>query len=161
GLVSAIRQQRVPIVENGTRTANLIHVDNLVEAILTAVHSDHGWGERYFINELTRFRWIDFFAAVRDMVGVDSEFINVQPEARSKQQGRESKYGIGDTLKYFVSGEFRKSMSAIPAFNRLNMTIYEWFNSRNPDFQKWVRRRLERPVRISKESNQPTVDKSL
>jgi nucleoside-diphosphate-sugar epimerase len=158
GAVSRLKQNRILLVDEGKNPTNMIHVDNLVEAILVAAASDKGWGERYFVNESEPISWKRFYDDLAAILGVSADFQNVPKSALSmgslaKQGGN----GITDTLKILVSGEFRNSLSMFPAVKKANAFLYDSFNGLNPSMQKWFRRRLERPIRIGKKSEGPNL----
>jgi dTDP-D-glucose 4,6-dehydratase len=155
----SIREGRLPLLDGGTGFANLIHVDNLVHAIVTAMASDHGWGERYLVNEVEKISWVRFFEDMRLMLGAKSEFIKISSsQAGPMLSSGESRHRRGDSLRILVSGEFRAALSQFPIFRKLNEGAYKWFSSTRPWFQTWIRRRFQRPITISKQRIVAPVD---
>ncbi|MCH7591909.1 MAG: NAD-dependent epimerase/dehydratase family protein, partial [Planctomycetes bacterium] len=69
-IVDAIRKvsaQEIVLVDDGQNATNIVHVDNLVQAILTALETDTGWGERYFANETEPTTWKQFYTDLAAM----------------------------------------------------------------------------------------------
>src|SRR5262249_28943116 len=84
------------LVDEGRNPTNVVHVDNLVEAMLIAVQSETGWGERYFVNEAQQVSWKQFFEDVATMVGIEPKFPQVTREEvlRHMQSSAPSKPGL-------------------------------------------------------------------
>src|SRR6516225_7621069 len=61
GLAEMLRAGRMPLVDGGGNPSNLTHVDDLVEAILAAIHCNGGAGERYFVTETRPVAWRKVF----------------------------------------------------------------------------------------------------
>lgn len=156
GVFQKIRAREILLVDEGANPVNLIHVDNLVEAILAAIQSENGWGERYFINIDESLNWKRFYEDMNEIMDLDIKYQSVPREevlrSISKSQ-RIEKSSFGDNFKTMVSGEFRDSLSMIPVFRKTNQVIYNFFNSLNPDLQKKIRQKLEKPTIIKQESN--------
>ena len=81
GLVARLAHGPLPLVDDGRYPCNLIHVDNLVEAILTAERRDDGSGERYFVNETVAVSWKQYFEDMMELLGFRCQFIPVSREA--------------------------------------------------------------------------------
>jgi len=162
GLIDSLRQGRVPLLDGGRGPANLIHVDNLVQAILAVIQSDHGWGELYLINEVERMTWLQFFMDTRALLGLEHQFVPISREHLSslpRPVARRS--GLVDGLKVLVSGETRQALSVFPAFRAINAWAYEWLTIRSLRFQTLIRHHLERPIIIRKDSPRLSFDDSL
>jgi nucleoside-diphosphate-sugar epimerase len=82
GIMERLTGGPMPVVDGGRYASNMIHVDNLVEAILAAVRADSGAGERYFVNEVGRLSWREAFDAFADRAGVKCEYVEVSRERR-------------------------------------------------------------------------------
>ena len=57
GLAERLARGPLPLVDEGRNPSNLIHIDNLVEALLVAAQSDAGAAGRYFVNETEPVPW--------------------------------------------------------------------------------------------------------
>jgi len=161
GLTQAFRQGVVPLVDEGRGYANVVHVDNLVEAIIAAIRNDQGWGELYLINQIEKRTWLEFLEDIRRMLGLRSDFVPVSSKQLHTPTSRRDRRRLLDNCKVLLSGEFRSALSLFPAFRALNERAYLWFNSRSPAFQSWVRRYVQQPVMIPKRSTQRSVDDYL
>lgn len=158
GAVDCIEKGDMVLVDGGRYPTNVVQVDNLVEAILTAMRSDQGWGERYFVTESERPTWKQFYEDLRNMLGLRTEFPCVSREEVTPFLGAATgKRHFSDTLKTLVSGEFRSSLAVVPAFARMNQFAFGVFNSLSPKTQAAIRARLERPVAIEKETAGPNL----
>ncbi len=155
------RQGRVPLVDGGRNYANFVHVDNLVQAIVAAMHSEVGWGERYLVNETEKMTWAQFFSDFHSILGSEPAFVPVSSAEVVPARVATSKRAFTDNFKILASGEFRSALSLFPAFRALNERAYSWFNSANPAFQRWVRRHLQRPTTVAKQSAQRPLDDYL
>ena len=78
GLVSRLMAGPLPLVDGGRYASNMIHVDNLVEAILAAIRSESGDGERYFVNETRAVSWFDVFEDFYRALGLKGEYVEVR-----------------------------------------------------------------------------------
>ncbi|MCX6545039.1 MAG: NAD-dependent epimerase/dehydratase family protein [Acidobacteria bacterium] len=152
GLARALERGVIGLVEDGSNACNLVHVDNLVEAMLTAVRVDKGAGERYFVNELRPVSWKQYFDDMMGLTGLKCEFVPVsRDEIVADLTPRKVPSGIGDHLRIAVSGEFRNGLSMLPVFGRLNSLASKTFNRLPIRFQQTVRGRVEGPVFIPHE----------
>ena len=130
-IIDAIKRllaHEIVLVEGGENPNNIVHVDNLVQAILAALESDTGWGERYFVNETDPVTWKRFFEDLVAMMGIDYEFSTVSredvlPHLEAKD-GRESP-GVGGQLRILVSKDFREAIKIDPdhEFARRNIGV--------------------------------------
>jgi hypothetical protein len=73
-------------------------------------------------------------------------------------RGALSSLGFIDNLKIMLSGEFRQCLSMVPIFKRLNDFAFGMFKRLNPELQKKLRKKLERPIVINKQLNKSKVD---
>jgi len=153
--IPKLQAQSIALVDDGQYPSNYIHVDNLAEAILTSLRAEKGWGERYFVTEPGRPTWKQFFEDLRNVLGLRGEFASAPREdvlkSMEKSQARRGGH-FSETLKAIASSEFRQGLSTIPAFKALNDFAYRVFNGLSPRLQSKIRDKLERPVRIPKES---------
>jgi hypothetical protein len=106
-VVQSLQNGGRPLVDEGREPVNLIHVDNLVEAILSAIKSDHGWGELYLVNEVFRMTWQEFFADIAKLLRSNSAFVSVSSAALDRSRvNKPRSFGVADTFKVLLPGRF-------------------------------------------------------
>ncbi|GAB4334158.1 MAG: NAD-dependent epimerase/dehydratase family protein [Calditrichia bacterium] len=149
GATKKLLDNKIVLVDEGQYPTNMVHVENLVEAIICALEAEKGWGERYFINEPEPMSWKEFYTRLSGLLGLEVEFRSFSREevlqALSKHQ---KKSGSGELLKTLVSGEFRNALSVIPVIDKLNRFAYRTLQSLDPQIQKKLRQKLEKPIII-------------
>lgn len=153
--VDRLRCGPIVLVDEGRHPSNHIHVDNLSEAILTALRSDQGWGQRYFLTEPGRPTWKQFYADLHDNLGLDFRPISVAREQvvrRTSESAAPKRNYVVETVRGIASAQFRQGLSAIPIFKALNDYAYKTFTGLSPNLQGRIRAKLERPIVISKDS---------
>ena len=144
--------KEIVLVDDGVYPTNLIHVDNLVEAILTAIETEEAWGERYFINEIEQTTWKEFYEELMKILGLSFQIKSISRDEVLKCLRKDkSHYGFSDNIRILVSGEFREALSMFPAFEKLNRLAYKLFARLNPNIQIKLRQKLEKPINIEKE----------
>ena len=161
GMVQRLSAGSIPLVDGGRYASNLIHVDNLVEAILTAARADSGSGQRYFVNETEPVSWrrvFDDFARRLDfqMTYLDVPRDRVVPHIYPESSASSS--GIGAHMRVLLSADFRRAASMLPAFDWANQTAYSLFKRLPPARQAEIRERLRGPVRLQKPSSDVRLD---
>lgn len=153
-VVERLQSGPIVLVDEGRHPSNHIHVDNLAEAVVTALRSNGGWGQRYFLTEPGRSTWRDFYRALYETLGLEFNPISVpREEVLRKSNPTKSvkrNYAI-ETLRGIASAQFRQGLSAIPAFKALNEYAYKVFTGLSPSLQSQIRAKLERPIVISKD----------
>jgi nucleoside-diphosphate-sugar epimerase len=154
GLGLALERASIGLVEEGKNPCNLVHVDNLVEAMLTAVRVDKGQGEKYFVNELEPVSWKRYFDDFSALAGFKCEQIPVsRDEILIALRPRKAASGLSAHLKIAISGEFRNALSMLPVFGKLNTFVSGTFNGFPAGIQQSVRRRIERPAVVPREKS--------
>jgi nucleoside-diphosphate-sugar epimerase len=150
------------LVDDGVHPCNLIHVDNLIEAILTATGSESGFGERYHINEVEPVTWRDFFGELQDILGVNYQIPSISRDEikRAQRPRTNSDYSLGRNLKSLLSKDFRRGLCAVPILRKLNDSAYRRFESLQPQTQSKLRRFLKGPATLAKETANLEVDLS-
>lgn len=148
-----------PLVDGGRYPSNMIHVDNLVEAILGAIRSDGGAGERYFVNETQPVSWREVFDDFSQRLGLSVEYVEVQREQVVPfLKERHTDGGLKSHLKIALSGEFRRGIGMLPVFNRLNRAAASSFERLSPAVQNRIKQRLKGPIRIVPQRTEPRLD---
>jgi dTDP-4-dehydrorhamnose reductase len=159
GAVDLLQSGRLVLVDGGQHPANLVHVDNLVEAILTAVRSDGGWGERYFINSTVPQTWKACFEALGQVVGwPDSVRSITREEVLASAKTDTSRATLKDNLRVLVSGEFRRAVATLPALRSGLDGLASLFGSLPPATQQRLRQRLRSRTVIRPESDGLPLD---
>jgi nucleoside-diphosphate-sugar epimerase len=149
--VAKLLADEIVLVDEGGYPTNIVHVDNLVEAILVALQSDTGWGERYFVNEEEPVTWKQFFEDLAGMLDIEARFPVVTREEvlrHMQGSGRPARSGFKSQAGALLSTEFREGLSVVPAFKSLNDTAKGVLNSLSPRWQERIRRRIARPLII-------------
>ena len=140
----------IVLVDEGRNPTNIVHVDNLVEAILVALQSDTGWGERYFVNEQEPVTWKRFFQDLAGMLGMEAEFPLVSREdvVRHMENSEPARVGLKSQAAMLLSSEFREAISVVPAFKSMNESAKSMLAGLGPRWRARVRRRIARPIII-------------
>ena len=148
--IAKLSAGEIVLVDEGRYPTNVVHVDNLVEAILVALQSDGGWGERYFVNEEEPVTWKQFFQDLAGMLGIEGEFPLVSREEvmRHMEAGKPARPGLKSQAGALLSTEFREGVSVVPAFKSMNDSAKRVLNSLSPRWQERIRRRIARPIII-------------
>jgi nucleoside-diphosphate-sugar epimerase len=149
--IAKLSAGEIVLVDEGRYPTNIVHVDNLVEAILVALQSDTGWGERYFVNEEEPVTWKQFFEDLSAMVGLNPDFPGITREEvlrHMQESGKPARAGFKSQAGALLSTEFREGVSVVPAFKSLNDTAKGILNGLSPRWQEIIRRRIARPTII-------------
>ena len=154
GLCRGLLARQVRLVDDGQHPANLVHVYNLVEAILAAVRTEQGTGERYFVNDPPGQTWKTFYHDMQTMLGIDNGLASVGRSEALKllTQKQTHDHRFSDNIKVLLSGEFRQALSMIPMFKHANDFAASVFNRLSPSVQMRFRQRLEKPMPLKKQA---------
>lgn len=149
-----LRSAPIVLVDEGRHPSNHIHVDNLSEAVLAALRSNEGWGQRYFLTEPGRPTWRAFYADMHANLNLDFQPLSVPREEvlRATTAAAPRRNYAVETIRGLASAQFRQGLSAIPVFKSLNEYAYKLFSGLNPGIQGQIRAKLERPIVISKQN---------
>ena len=159
GAVEKLFSNEIVLVDDGKYPTNLIHVDNLVAAILTAIESDKGWGERYFINEIEKTTWKEFFEELKEMLGLNIELESVsRDEVLQEMEKTKRKSSFASNIGHLMSRDVRNALSVFPAFKKFDEFASNTFFALNPDMQKKLRQKLKGPTIITKETNKRNLE---
>ena len=149
GLVEALKLGNMPLVDGGANPSNLVHVDNLVEAILVASRSSKGEGERYFVNETRVVSWRDTLQDHARLIGIRPQFVNVtRHQVLPYLLGRQRKPTLKDHGRILISGEFRRALSMLPIVSHVDSIAAAAFASLPEGFQLRIRERLQWPLPV-------------
>jgi len=147
GLAEMLRAGPMPLVDDGNNPSNLAHVDNLVEAILAAIRSDRGAGERYFVNETRPVSWRTVLDDHACVLGIRPEYVHVTAEqVRPFLPTGPRHVSVGQWAKVLISPEFRRATSQLPAVGWLNQVASSAFNRLSYTTQNRIRERLQWPI---------------
>jgi nucleoside-diphosphate-sugar epimerase len=149
----------MPLVDGGRAPSNLVHVDNLVEAILAAVRGERGTGERYFVNETRPVPWRDVFSDLCAHFGVPASFVDVTREEvlRAMAAARPPR-GLKAHLRVAASDEFRRAVTLLPIVAAANRAAFGVFAHLPPATRELIRQRVRWPVGIAKHPTTPSLD---
>jgi nucleoside-diphosphate-sugar epimerase len=159
GVARHLQDGTIRLVDGGGTPTNHVHVYNVVEAMIAALRSNAGWGERYFVNEVERVSWREFYEDMSAMLGLDGNLPSVSREEVQRACVRHTKRaGVMENIKIACSGEFRQALSILPAFRALNEGAYRRFIRLNPRYQQWLHEKMARPTVIAKQLKGPRLD---
>jgi nucleoside-diphosphate-sugar epimerase len=159
GMAERLERGPLPLIDGGRYASNLVHVDNLVEAVLAAIRSDTGAGERYFVNETRPVSWRTVWEDLARRLGRTVAFVDAsREEVLPLLASFERRAGIKDHVRIALSAEFRRAMSLLPAFGWIHRGAASLFESLPPATQQKIRERVRWPVRVEKPSGRPPLD---
>jgi len=159
GLARRLAHGPLPLVDGGRYPSNVIHVDNLVEAILAAVGAECGAGERYFVNETRPVPWRQVFEDLGRLLGIAVSYVDVsRDDVVPLLRSTEPRVGVAGHLRIAASGEFRAALSALPAFRALNDAAMGLFGKLPARYRHGLRERLTWPIRVTKADSGPSLD---
>jgi nucleoside-diphosphate-sugar epimerase len=161
GLADKISKPQFPLVDGGRYATNLVHVDNLVEAIVTAIRSDVGAGERYFVND-ERIEWHRFVEDLASIIGIEADCRSVsRQEVVDRAVRVKPSAGFTEHVRVAMSGEFRRGMSMLPIMAGVNRLAKQTFDALPVGVQKNLRRRVQGPRKIRPVSASVSLDDGL
>lgn len=151
--VQYLRSGQILLVDGGKTPTNNVHVENVVEAILAAIRSDGGNGERFFVNDPEPTTWAEFYRDLAAIIGHQDPIDTVAADQvrRALDASVPRKPRFRDNFGALVSGEFRKGLGHVPAFAKLNYFLYNQLSQQSPEFQARVRSLIARPTSVPKD----------
>jgi len=153
-IAEALRTGPVPLVDGGVNPSNLVHVDNLVEAIIAAARSSTGAGERYFVNETRPVSWRQVWEDHAHILGITPEFVPISSEqVRPFLPVRRRRSGIKEQGRLLISPEVRHAVSKIPAVGWMNALASNTFRALSQDTQERIREKLQWPISVVRPSS--------
>ena len=151
GMVEWLAAGPVPLVDQGRYPSNLVHVDNLVEAVLRAVDADGGAGVRYFVNEVRPVSWRQLFQDLSRLLGAQYAFTDVsRDEVLPHVRRVDRRPTLASKLRLALAEQSREALSALPIFGWLNASAAAGFRKLPARAQMRIKERLQWPVRIPK-----------
>jgi len=159
GLARRLAQGPLPLVDGGRYPSNIIHVDNLVEAILAAIGAERGAGERYFVNETRPVPWRQMFDDLGRLLGIAVSYVDVsRDDVVPLLRSAAPRVGLAGHLRIAASGEFRAALSALPAFRIVNDAATRLFGKLPERYRHSLREHLAWPIRMAKRDSRPSLD---
>jgi 2-alkyl-3-oxoalkanoate reductase len=159
GLAERLTQGPLPLIDGGNYPSNIIHVDNLVDAILAAIRSESVGGERYFVNESRPVPWRQVFDDLARLLGLRVSYVDVaRADVLPLLSSVKPRIGLAGHLRIATSREFRSALSAMPAFRGLNNAATQLFGKLPTRYQLGIRERLTWPISISKQVSRLSLD---
>jgi nucleoside-diphosphate-sugar epimerase len=159
GLAERLARGPLPLVDGGSYPSNVIHIDNLIEAILAATRSERGAGERYFVNESQPVPWRRVFDDLGMLLGLRVSYVDIaRKDVLPLLSSVTPRVGLAGHLRIAISGEFRSAISAMPMFRGLNDVAGLLFSKLPRRYQLGIRERLTWPIRVSKQTSGPSLD---
>ena len=150
GLAEMLRAGPMPLVAGGRNPSNLIHVDNLVEAILAAAHSSTGAGERYFVNETQPVSWRTVLEDHCRVLGISPEFVDVTTEqVRPFLPIDGHRSSLKEQGHVLISAEFRRAASKLAPVGWINGLASAAFGRLPHATQNRIRERLQWPISVN------------
>jgi hypothetical protein len=159
-LLERIRSNNLVLLDEGKNPCNVVHVYNLVDAILLALDSERADGKTFFITDGEPITWKDFLEA-------HVVFLNKPIALKSIPVGEigiPNSYKIGpirsatNIIRFAFSGEFRKFFSEnLPEFASINSFVFNAFQQLNPEVQRSIKLLFSGPTVIPKSNEGDTV----
>jgi nucleoside-diphosphate-sugar epimerase len=142
------------LVDDGKNPTNLIHVDNLVEAIIAAIESDTGWGERYFVNEIEQTNWKTFYEELSELLGLKISLKSISSADIVGCNSQEPKSSaLKKHVKVLFSKNFRKALTEFPSINALERNAINTLRKFKPETQKKILSLFSKPTIIREEGD--------
>ncbi len=117
-------QEGAILVDGGAGLANLVYVDNLVDAIVAAMESDAANGQAFLVADEERITWRDLYGRYRELLGNCPPFRSYEELAKIQQANAPSWFGrcvanayrlVPEMVRCAVrSPEFRARVKAVP-----------------------------------------------
>jgi len=150
GLAEILRSGPMPLVDGGVNPSNLVHVDNLVEAVLAAAGSSSGAGERYFVNETRPVSWRTVLEDYARILGIQPEFVEVTTEqVRPFLPRGPLRASLRDQGRVLLSPEFRRAASKLAPIGWINELASATFGRLPSATQNRIRERLQWPISVN------------
>lgn len=149
-LAETLRTGLVLLVDAGVNPSNLVHVDNLVEAILAAARSSTGSGERYFVNEIRPVPWRKVWEDHARALDITPDFVNITAEQVRPFLPVRSRPGPREHGRFLISAEFRRTISKLPGIGWVNELAGNTFRGLPEKTQERIRERLQWPVSVTR-----------
>jgi len=153
GLAKKLSSGPFGLVDEGRNPTNVVHIDNLVQAILCAVDSDTGAGQRYFVNDSEPVSWYEFCTALAKQIDCEPTFFEVPYETvLAELRPKESPRGMGEHIRIALSGEFRNAVGVLPALGWANSVARNAFDRLPKSLQTSIRAKVQAPIHVRKHS---------
>jgi len=153
GLAKRLSSGPFGLVDEGRNPTNIVHIDNLVQAIICAINGDTGAGERYFVNDSEPVSWYEFCTGLAKQIDCDPIFFDVPYEkVLAELRPKNSHRGIREHVRIALSGEFRNALSILPAIKWANTVAWNTFERLPKSLQTSMRTRIQGTVRIRKQN---------
>lgn len=150
------------LVEGGHNPTNIVHIDNLVQAILCAIDSETGAGQRYFVNDSEPVSWYEYCTALASRIDCEPDFFDVSRESvLARLSPGKPAQGVGEHIRIALSGEFRNAVSMLPAIRWTNTVARDAFDKLPDALQRSVRAKVQKPVHIKKHTETNLEDPYL
>jgi nucleoside-diphosphate-sugar epimerase len=145
GLISALREHQVALIDHGRGACNTTYVDNLVDAIFSSVENDGAIGETFFITDGEKVTWGDFIRAHAAMLDERPELPEISKEdvlAYYRQQPGFWTASFKEARRVLFSPEFRKLILPIPACQRVLALVWRSIESMGEGQKNRIRTQL-------------------
>jgi nucleoside-diphosphate-sugar epimerase len=140
-MIQKLRKGTLALVSNGQNPCNLVHVDNLVEAILLSLWKPEAVGQCFFVTDDPVIAWKQCLEDHATLVGAPLHIVAetdlVVPPA--EKIWRES---LRTAPRVLISGELRRQLRRIPVVRIVEEKLYTGFQSLPAETQRSLRSRL-------------------
>jgi nucleoside-diphosphate-sugar epimerase len=151
GLAMRLSTGPFGLVDQGRNPTNIVHIDNLVQAIICAIDSDTGAGQRYFVNDPEPVSWFDFCSGVSRQIDCEPDYFQVPfDKVLAVVRPKSSYRGVREHARIAMSGEFRTAISVLPVVGWANSFAQQTFERLPQSLQASIRMRLKGTVHIRK-----------
>lgn len=127
GPVRQLLEGRVPLPNEGRGACNAVYVDDVVQAILKAIHCREAIGRPLLISARAPVAWRDFYGAYAAMLGFDDRLAFLSPREYAAANSKWLRLGR-DARKLLHHYRVRGMAGA----NRLTARLHGWLAGRFP-----------------------------
>ncbi|MGB5106683.1 MAG: NAD(P)-dependent oxidoreductase [Candidatus Zixiibacteriota bacterium] len=159
-LIERLCRGTMPLVDGGQNPSNVTHIDNLIEAILTAIDSNHGAGERYFVNETEPIPWKRVFDDITRLTGIDCEYVDAKREQvlQHLPEKKRSNGGLKSSAEVILSSKFRDQVTRLPMLGWMDRQAKKAYRQLPKMQRRALREKLNWPIQIEAFPARPSLD---
>ena len=140
-MIQKLRKGTLALVSNGQNPCNIVHVDNLVEAILLSLWKCEAVNEVFFVTDDPVISWKQ---CLEDQAALVKTSLPTVAEKELVVRPAERIWGesLRVTPRVLASGELRQQLRRIPLIRAVEEKLYAGFQSLSAETQHSLRSRL-------------------